>query len=168
MSSELRIFVYGTLKRGFSNHERYCKGLLRAEPACLTGRLYKLTAQIPVMIIPDRQVLARGSADIAADVQTQEKQEASLRREKTTLEDITGMPGDNWRKVCGELFRFGDPGSRLPSIDFLEDFQPGQPSTYNRVLVPVTLPDGSETTAWVYVAGFDVRDLEEYEGETWV
>jgi gamma-glutamylcyclotransferase (GGCT)/AIG2-like uncharacterized protein YtfP len=161
MGTELKIFVYGTLKRGFPNHERYCKGLLRAEPACLTGRLFKLTAQIPVMMIPDDHVLVQGSADTSADMRLQEQFQSTLPRwEKST-------PEGGYRKVYGELLYFGDPETRLPSMDFLEDFQPGKPSTYNRVLASVMLQGGSETAAWVYVAGFDTQGLEEYEGEKW-
>jgi gamma-glutamylcyclotransferase (GGCT)/AIG2-like uncharacterized protein YtfP len=167
MRTELRIFVYGTLKKGFSNHERYCKGLLCAEPAYLTGKLFKLTARIPIMIVPDEHILAQGSRDIAADMQLQEKMESLPRKGKPDKGEKAGMPGGPWRRVCGELLSFDDPETRLASIDRLEEFRPGRPSTYNRVLVSAVLPDGSETAAWTYVAGFDTRDLEEYEGKAW-
>jgi gamma-glutamylcyclotransferase (GGCT)/AIG2-like uncharacterized protein YtfP len=168
MKAELRIFVYGTLKRGFSNHRRYCKGLLRAESAYLIGKLFKLTAQIPVMTVPDEQILARGSGDIAADMQLQEKVESFPRKGKPDKGEKGGGRGCIWKRVCGELLFFDDPETRLPSIDRLEEFRPGRPSTYNRVLVSAVLPeDRSETAAWAYVAGFDTRDLEEYEGDAW-
>jgi gamma-glutamylcyclotransferase (GGCT)/AIG2-like uncharacterized protein YtfP len=168
LNTELRIFVYGTLKQGFSNHERYCRGLLRAEPAYLAGRLFKLSARVPVMTVADEQVLGRGSADVGADMELQEKLDAILReRENTKGRDTREVPGGSPRRVCGELLYFGDPVTRLPSIDLLEEFRPGRPSTYNRVLASVTLPDGSERAAWVYIAGFDIGKLEEYKGETW-
>jgi hypothetical protein len=47
---------------------------------------------------------------------------------------------------------FDDPAQRLPPIDELEDFHPGNPSLYRRVLLPVCLEDGRTTTAWAYVA----------------
>jgi gamma-glutamylcyclotransferase (GGCT)/AIG2-like uncharacterized protein YtfP len=171
MRAELRIFVYGTLKRGFSNHQRYCHGLLHAEPAYLVGKLFKLTARIPVLTIPDKHILAFGSGDIDTDLQQQEKMESFLRLGSSSAEERASMasiPGDPWRKVQGELLFFDDPEIRLPSMDFLEDFRPGFPSTYNRVLVSVVLPDGSKTAAWTYIAGFDTRDLEEYDGEVWL
>jgi len=153
---------------GFVNHEKYCKGLLRAEPASLSGRIFKLSARVPVMTVPAEHVLAQGSADIAADMRLQERPESFLRGREDGKERETAVrTGCAWRKVYGELFYFGDPESRLPSLDALEEFKPGQPSVYNRVLVYVMLPDGSETTAWVYVAGSDTGRLEEYEGEKW-
>lgn len=43
------IFVYGTLKRGMSNHNRFCGDALTIEPAVTTGRLYHLPYGFPAM-----------------------------------------------------------------------------------------------------------------------
>ena len=63
-------FVYGTLKRGYWNHERFCRGLLSVEEAVVRGRLYELPSGIPVLEVPEADVLAHGTADPLADVAT--------------------------------------------------------------------------------------------------
>jgi gamma-glutamylcyclotransferase (GGCT)/AIG2-like uncharacterized protein YtfP len=63
----LRVFVYGTLKRGGRNHERYCRGLTAAEEACLAGRLYHLPVGYPMLVIPPQRILAFGTVDYEAD-----------------------------------------------------------------------------------------------------
>ena len=50
----LRLFVYGTLKRGYWNHERFCRGVLSVEEAVVWGRLYELPSGIPVLRCPRR------------------------------------------------------------------------------------------------------------------
>ncbi|OQA89179.1 MAG: Gamma-L-glutamyl-butirosin B gamma-glutamyl cyclotransferase [bacterium ADurb.Bin236] len=51
------IFVYGTLMRGMSNHDRFCRDALNIEPAVTTGRLYHLPYGFPAMFdAPDGQV----------------------------------------------------------------------------------------------------------------
>lgn len=52
-----RVFVYGTLLSGMSNHNRYCGDALTIEPAVTTGRLYHLPYGFPAMFdTPDGQV----------------------------------------------------------------------------------------------------------------
>ncbi|MBW1987856.1 MAG: gamma-glutamylcyclotransferase, partial [Deltaproteobacteria bacterium] len=46
---ETTLFVYGTLKRGCWNHERFCRGVLSVEEAVVRGRLYELPSGIPVL-----------------------------------------------------------------------------------------------------------------------
>jgi gamma-glutamylcyclotransferase (GGCT)/AIG2-like uncharacterized protein YtfP len=41
----LRLFVYGTLKRGYWNHQRFCAQARSIEPAVVWGRLYHLHAR---------------------------------------------------------------------------------------------------------------------------
>ncbi|HOC94199.1 MAG TPA: gamma-glutamylcyclotransferase [bacterium] len=51
------IFVYGTLMRGMSNHNRFSGDALTIEPAVTTGRLYHLPYGFPAMFdAPDGQV----------------------------------------------------------------------------------------------------------------
>ena len=66
----LRLFVYGTLKRGCWNHERFCRGVLSVEEAVVRGRLYELPSGIPVLEVPEADVLAHGTANPLADVAT--------------------------------------------------------------------------------------------------
>ena len=61
----LRLFVYGTLKRGYWNHERFWRGVLSVEEAVVRGLLYELPSGIPVLEVPEADVLAHGTADVA-------------------------------------------------------------------------------------------------------
>ena len=144
----LRLFVYGTLKRGFWNHDRFCQGVLDVQEAMVRGRLYEMASGIPVLQVPEVDILAHGTADPLADVATQaclSEQTASY--PESALKNAT--PGD-WGPVYGELLTFDNPESRLPAIDRLEGFHPGESSLYRRVLVPVCI-SGQISLAWVYV-----------------
>ncbi|OQA87769.1 MAG: Gamma-L-glutamyl-butirosin B gamma-glutamyl cyclotransferase [bacterium ADurb.Bin236] len=51
------VFVYGTLKRGQRNHDRFCGDALTIESAVTTGRLYQTPYGFPAMFdAPDGQV----------------------------------------------------------------------------------------------------------------
>ena len=67
----LRLFVYGTLKRGYWNHDRFCRGVLDVQEAVVRGRLYEMPSGIPVLEVPETDILAHGTADPLADVATQ-------------------------------------------------------------------------------------------------
>ena len=131
----LRLFVYGTLKRGNWNHERFCRGVLSVEEAVVRGRLYELPSGIPVLEVPEADVLTHGTADPLADVATQARFAEDL---ASILEPVpeNATAGD-CGPVYGELFTFDDSETRLPAIDRLEDFRRGCRSLYRRVLVPV-------------------------------
>ncbi len=165
MKSELRVFVYGTLKRGFSNHDLYCSGVLRVYPAWVRGKLFSLSSEVPVMRIPDEDILLKGSTSVAADIEAQDKFDSFLRR-KVNKSGLSCEAGD-WRKIRGELHIFDNPETRLPLLDSVEDFQPSQPSVYMRALIFINLPNGSQTTAWTYLAGPNADGLQEYAGEIW-
>jgi len=147
----LRLFVYGTLKRGCWNHDRFCRGVLSVEEAVVRGRLYEMPSGIPVLQVPEEDILARGTADPLADVATQVRFAEDL---ASILEPVpeSATAGD-WAPVYGEFLTFDDPESRLPAIDRLEGFHPGGRSLYRRVLVPVCMEQGRRLTAWAYVAG---------------
>lgn len=49
----LPVFVYGTLRRGFANHDRFCFDVLEVVPAWTTGRLYDLPYGFPAMVPAD-------------------------------------------------------------------------------------------------------------------
>ena len=86
----LRLFVYGTLKRGCWNHERFCRGVLSVEEAVVRGRLYELPSGIPVLEVPEADVLAHGTADPLADVATQARLAAEF-----AARAATPSPGRN-------------------------------------------------------------------------
>ena len=152
-SGMLRLFVYGTLKRGFWNHDRFCRGVVTVEDALVRGRLFETSSGIPVLQVPEEDILAVGTTDPLADVATQAHVTARMSSPEPTPDRPpkkgTGAP---WGDVYGELLTFDDPETRLPAIDRLEGFHPGGSCLYRRVLVTVRT-DGAELPVWLYVVG---------------
>jgi len=145
----LKLFVYGTLKRGFWNHDRFCRGVLDVREAVVRGRLYEMHSGIPVLQVPDGDVLAHGTSDVWADVATQARiSEQPASYPEPAQQSATA--GD-WGRVYGELLTFDDPDTRLPAIDRLEGFRPGGTSLYRRVLVPVCNEHGMALPVWLYI-----------------
>jgi hypothetical protein len=58
VNTMISIFVYGTLKRGYANHDRFCHNAIDIQPATVLGRLYDLGAY-PALEVPDESILAR-------------------------------------------------------------------------------------------------------------
>ena len=137
------MFVYGTLKRGFENHARFCWDALYAGEAVVRGRLYELPAGYPGLVVPGESVRATGTVDPWDDMETQIHLGSSSSA-------VPKVPTGDWDTVYGELLAFANPGRQLPPIDRLEGFVPGGPSLYRRVLLPVNTGDSS-TLAWTYV-----------------
>lgn len=144
----LMIFVYGTLKQGQTNHDRFCGTALCIEEATAIGRLYELPSGIPVLRVPESSILAVGTSDHLADVATQEQ----------FSNVAAGCGGTHWQMIEGELVVFTDPRLSLPPIDRLEGFRPGLRSMYRRVLVPVVTNRGV-LPAWCYIDGGDLINI---------
>lgn len=142
----LKLFVYGTLKRGYRNHHAFCRGFLEVREATVRGRLYEGPGY-PILEVPEDDILAQGTTVPLADTATQARLSHPV---KARLQQLPkGTTGETWDTVYGELFAFDDPQTRLPSIDRLERFHPGGRSLYRRVLVPATV-EGARHLAWVY------------------
>ena len=139
--NHLRLFVYGTLKRGFWNFDRFCTRAISIEPATTWGRLYQLPAGFPALEVPESSILATGTADPLADTQTQNTIELP--------ENAMIRPEGDWDLVHGELMTFTNPGFDLPPIDRLEAFNPDGRSMYRRVLVAVKT-QGGPFSCWTY------------------
>ncbi|GLI32763.1 gamma-glutamylcyclotransferase family protein [Desulforhabdus amnigena] len=135
----LRLFVYGTLKRGYWNHQRFCAQARSIEPAVVWGRLYHLHAGFPALEVPEGLILARGTADPLADARRQQKIDTPR----------FGRPTGDWDLIHGEVVTFTDPQRDLPPIDRLEGFRPGGHSMYQRVMVAV-LCGRNSIPAWTY------------------
>lgn len=152
-SGMLRLFVYGTLKRGFWNHDRFCRGVLAVEDAVVRGCLFETFSGIPILQVPEEDILAVGTINPRADVATQAHVTARMSNPEPTPDRLqkkgTGAP---WGPVYGEILTFDDPVIRLPAIDRLEGFHPGGPCLYRRVLVPI-LVNGAVLPAWLYAVG---------------
>jgi gamma-glutamylcyclotransferase (GGCT)/AIG2-like uncharacterized protein YtfP len=134
----LNMFFYGTLKRGHANHNRLCRGYLRAEEATVRGRLYGLPFGYPALLVEQEDVRAVGTSDHMSDAE----------RGSPRLAGTRVLDGP---RVSGELFAFGDPEERLPALDLLEGFDPGGGSSfYRRVLIPAETSGGATVLAWAY------------------
>lgn len=134
----LAIFVYGTLKRGFENHERFCEGALQIEEAAVNGHLYDLPFGFPALVVSDEDIHAIGTPDATMDTAVQHKPN----------QPATAPLRENPR-VFGELLVFDDPEDRLPKLDRLEGFEPNGRSLYRRVLVGAETPTRT-LLAWAY------------------
>lgn len=143
----LKLFVYGTLKRGLRNHDLFCQGLLEVREAQVRGRLYEGPGY-PLLEVPDEDILAQGTSRPLNDMATQARIAALAGSFPRTVE--MDDPRGEWGAVYGELLSFDDPESRLPAIDGLEGFHPGGRSLYRRVLAPVSA-GGSHEVAWLYI-----------------
>ena len=139
--NHLRLFVYGTLKKGFWNFDRFCTRAVSIEPATTWGRLYQLPAGFPALEVPESSILATGTADPLADTRTQNAIQLP--------ENAMTRPEGDWDLIHGELVTFSDPQRDLPPIDQLEGFRPGGHSMYQRVMVAV-LSGRTSITAWTY------------------
>jgi gamma-glutamylcyclotransferase (GGCT)/AIG2-like uncharacterized protein YtfP len=135
----LKLFVYGTLKRGFWNHDRFCAHAQKLEPATVWGKLYHLPAGFPALEVPESTILAQGTSDPLADAETQGR---------INIQDFDRPPGD-WDLVHGELVTFTDPLRDLPPIDRLEGFRPLEHSMYQRVMVAARA-ETVITSVWLY------------------
>jgi gamma-glutamylcyclotransferase (GGCT)/AIG2-like uncharacterized protein YtfP len=161
----LKLFVYGTLKRGFWNHDRFCRGVLDIREAEVRGRLYEMHSGIPVLQVPDGDVLANGTPDPLADVATQARLSEQLA--SYPVPSLQSATAGDWGCVYGELLTFDDPENRLPAIDRLEGFHPGGSSLYRRVLVPICIT-GMAQPAWLYIGDSCLRpDLRLIPSGTW-
>ena len=136
-------FVYGTLKRGFANHHRFCRNAIDIQPATVWGRLYDLGAY-PALEVPKESILAHGTTDPLADAATQARHAAHMPPHASN----TPPPGD-WDLIHGEVITFPNPARNLPPLDYLEGFRPGGTSLYQRLLVP-TRGDLPTSPAWTY------------------
>lgn len=142
----IRLFVYGTLKRGQANHARFCAKATDIVPAVTWGRLCALDLGFPALEVPPGQTLAGGTDDPLADEATQ----------TSSPEVRFDRPEGDWDLIEGGLMTFADPGRDLPPIDGLEGFRPAGHSLDRRVLVAARW-DHEIITAWTY-AGVGLRD----------
>jgi gamma-glutamylcyclotransferase (GGCT)/AIG2-like uncharacterized protein YtfP len=145
--SPLRIFVYGSLKRGCRNHQRYCSGFREVYQAAVLGRLYLQPSGYPMLVIPPEHILAMGTRDAEHNLAEQVRH--------TEATDISGPPPEgDWEWISGEIFSFADTAERFAQLDYLEDFRPGERCLYDRVLARAKLQQREPRwkTVWTYIA----------------
>jgi gamma-glutamylcyclotransferase (GGCT)/AIG2-like uncharacterized protein YtfP len=145
----LHLFVYGSLKRGYNNHDVYCRGVRSVETTNTPGKLYLLPTGYPVLVLAASRFLARGSRDPRADLEVQQRAATEV-----VSAFLSGSLALGRNRVHGELLTFGNAEGRLRAIDALEGFRAGQRCRYERVLVRVySSCYQAEIPAWTYVAG---------------
>jgi len=132
------MFFYGTLKRGQSNHDRFCRAAVRVEPATTLGHLYELPFGFPGLRVYGGDVRAVGTTDYLADAEKQREVPPA---------PLASVPA--WDLVHGELFTFEDPERRVIAFDTLEGYAPSEDSLHQRVLIPVHA-GGKTLLAWAY------------------
>lgn len=159
------LFVYGTLKQGFANHEYYCRGAVSITPGWTWGRLHLWATNVPILAVPADHVLLPGTPSFLADL------EASLQLE-TDLSSYQADPRGGWRRIQGELIRFRDFAERMKIMDAMEGFHPRAPDPFERVLLPACAgpgPTDPMVAAWAYVSPLDrqsqgeVLDVDSWE-----
>lgn len=132
------LFVYGTLKKGFDNHDRFLGGVSRIQEATTRGRLYDLPFGFPALVVEPSRIFATGTSDPDHDAFLQ-----------LMAKDEHPTPTPEEPIVYGELATFDDAQIRLPNLDHLEGFDPGGQSLYRRVLIPVET-ESLALLAWAY------------------
>ena len=140
----IRVAVYGTLKRGGPNHDRYMTGYLSVEETVLRGRLRWLSPGIPMLEVPPEDILAVGTTNYLADAALQ----ASLTAELAG-HPHQEIPPDPWDLIPAEVFTFDDPETRMPPLDRLEGFRPGGRSLYRRIVIRLECASGN---GWIWVS----------------
>ncbi len=141
-----RLFVYGTLKKGFPNHDRFCATTIRIRMAWIRGRLFETPWGHPVVELPTGEVLERGSRDPGWDWARQR----ALEMTRVSHQDLREHEV-SCERVQGELLDFLNPDGWLEALDRFEEFDPIGTSRFERVLVRAYLDDPLSVPAWVYV-----------------
>lgn len=162
----IHLFVYGTLKRGQSNHDACCRGMSRVREGSVPGALYELPSGDPILKVDAADILAHGTANPLTDAAIQESF-AGKAPAPPPPADGPCAPNAPRRRIRGEILTFDDPEYRLPLMDELEEFRADKPSLYLRVLLPAQTCDGASLAAWAYVCGPLAHELRPVESDAW-
>jgi gamma-glutamylcyclotransferase (GGCT)/AIG2-like uncharacterized protein YtfP len=122
------MFFYGTLKRGQSNHDRFCQEALRVEPPAATtlSHLYELPFRVsrPLRLWSRRAV---GTTDYLADAEKQREAPPAPLASAPAWDLVHDL-------VHSELLTFEDPERRLRAFDALEGYPPARIASTNGCL----------------------------------
>ena len=175
------LFAYGTLRRGFPAHERYCSRARVLSHARVQGTLFEHEDGFPVLVVHPRQVLAIGSSSARADARLAER--SSIGFMQTHIMPVArarpctrGAPLNahtsalrQARRIEGEVLLFPVATLQLAGLDGYEGYVPRHASLFARVLLDVELAGGGPSRAWAYVAGALMRleSLMLHSGRHW-
>jgi gamma-glutamylcyclotransferase (GGCT)/AIG2-like uncharacterized protein YtfP len=85
----MKLFVYGTLKPGESNHDRYCQSVTHIEMAIVYGALYALPMGYPALTIGESFVqgslLTFASSQILTELDELEEYQPDRPLKKTNI-----------------------------------------------------------------------------------
>ena len=144
INKEMKVFVYGTLKKGFGNHRRL-EGATKVEPAQVNGRLYDVG--LPYVCMKDSNFSCIATGDIEKDMKSfsNQKTENYISASET---------------VKGELITFSD-WSALKGLDSLEGYRPNfmqhnadaifSNNHYVRVLTTCITAKNNVEPCWIYI-----------------
>jgi len=142
----LRVFVYGTLKRGHGNHANYCLKSRSVENAVLAGRLYD--SGLPYVHVETGDQYVDGSKSVSEDFKMQEELQNIVKADDCYFTDPS--PDNACGIVHGELVTY-DNWDAITGLDRLEGFNPKGRSHYKRILTTCRNKAGEEVSCWVYV-----------------
>ena len=144
ISKELKVFVYGTLKKGFRNHIRI-EDSKKVESAQVNGRLY--CTGLPYVCMKESQYLGIASGDLEKDMKSFST--AKVENYKTSNETVKG-----------ELITFDD-WNALKGLDALEGYRPNfmqsnsdaifSSNHYVRVLTTCITSQNNIEPCWIYI-----------------
>lgn len=146
MKTSLKVFVYGTLKQGRRDFDRISEGVESIERATVRGRLFDLPVGDPVLDVPAMDILAAGTLEPDADLETQYR---FIKPSRVPLPSSFGQ----WNEIEGELITFKEATPWLEIPDRVRGFNPYFFSNHRRALLPVTNAEGKMITAWCYLIG---------------
>lgn len=163
LDAPLRIFVYGSLKRGYRNHTAYCQGYDSFRAATVVGRLYRQAEGYPMLVVPPASILAHGTSGMRADLAQLVRLEESLVSQQLQADEslATNLADGPWQEIRGEIYQWTaghlESNEILARLDRLEDFYPADEaadinrSLYHRVIVLARHAAGVEPV-WTFVA----------------
>ncbi|UZP68501.1 gamma-glutamylcyclotransferase [Desulfovibrio mangrovi] len=156
MSSPFRLFVYGTLKLGGDNHDRYCRDAVAITPALLKGRIVERPEGYPTLFVPPDLIMAYGSTAYEMDADLCGSSVPSHMSPPQYLKPC--LP---WGHVFGHVLLFHKARPYMEHLDMLEDFFLDRPCMYERVLVPVW-SIGDLLSCWTYISPHTHRFASEH------
>jgi len=142
-----RLFVYGTLKKGFGNHDYYCKGAT-VETAMVQGKLYQ-KGSLPYASIEYENYECIASKKNEKDFAIQEELQSEVEN---------GFLFNAFRDsecIKGELITF-ENWEMVSKLDSLEGFfSINEPNLnhYTRVLTTCRTATNEEFSCWMYNVG---------------
>ena len=139
MKTELKLFVYGSLKLGECNDHVIKDWVLSSEAASLKGRMYMRPDEYPALFLSESGTL--GSLDYAQDLKWDE-----------------GIEPQEGSVISGQFLRLNSAEEALKVLDHFEGYFPGQQSEYLRVAVKVRTKGGVEN-CWTYVGAGEPDSL---------